>query len=349
MIWLALAWPPGAAAQNDYRDRTRDAGLSGWQAVTEFADRGREESAAESLELPPMESGTTAELSDEPEEGDGVLESSPLADSENDLPQPDLLESDQTQETALDNESEASDAETAEEASPEPIASAAEENRNDKRLPIAESREPPKAKSKFPKNRAPAAGIDEIPVCYDFGCKIKEEVAINPDDWQSVADWFAKPAATPEEERKQIKKAVGWMEVVIGRYTPTHRDVAGDLPPGTNFPGQLDCIDESLNTTTYLQLFERNGLLRWHRVVERARRAAMFDQHFSGQIEEKQTGKRYIVDSWFQANGYLPYVQKLEEWMDIPFFTSYLDNSTAADRGVVAKKERDADRKQRID
>lgn len=330
LIWLALAWPLGAAAQNDYRERTRDAGLTGWQAVTGFADRGREESAAETLELLPVESETTAELFDEPEESENVFESPPVAGGEDDLPKPDLLESglleaDQTQEMALDNESEASNAEIAEETPPELIASASAEN------------------------RAPEAGIDDIPVCYDFGCKIKEEVAINPDDWQSVADWFAKPAATPEAERQQIKRAVGWMEVVIGRYTPTHRDVAGDLPPGVNFPGQLDCIDESLNTTTYLKLFERNGLLRWHRVVERARRAAMFDQHFSGQIEEQQTGKRYIVDSWFQANGYLPYVQTLEEWMDIPFFTSYLDNSTAADRGVVAKRERNADGKQRID
>lgn len=184
-----------------------------------------------------------------------------------------------------------------------------------------------------------AASINAIPVCYDFGCKSRQVISITNEEWREVSGWFHPKAATPEEERQQIKKAVGWMEVVVGKHTPTHRDTGLDLDYGGEFPGQLDCIDESLNTTTYLRLFENYDLLRHHRVLDRAYRRAIFDQHWAGQIEELESGKRYVVDSWFQDNGILPYVQELGEWEDIPFFfSSYVDNSTEYDEYQEPKK-----------
>ena len=151
--------------------------------------------------------------------------------------------------------------------------------------------------------------LDAIPVCYDFGCKNRATVNLPPGEWKSVADWFVPAAATPAGERAQIKNAIGWMEVVIGRHTPTHKDLAFDLPANDDddgiFPGQLDCIDEAVNTTSYLKLFEMHGLLKHHVVLEAAYRRSLFDQHWAGQVREKQTGKRFVVDSWFQPNGYL--------------------------------------------
>lgn len=177
-----------------------------------------------------------------------------------------------------------------------------------------------------------ATSIESIPVCYNFGCKTKELVAITQQEWAEVSGWFDPPAATAADERQQIRQAIGWMEVVVGNHTPTHRDTGLDLQLGGEFPGQLDCIDESLNTTTYLRLFEYHGLLRHHRVRERAYRRAIFDQHWAGQIEEKDSGARFVVDSWFHDNGILPYVQTMDEWMDIPFlFSATRDNSPEYD------------------
>jgi hypothetical protein len=69
-------------------------------------------------------------------------------------------------------------------------------------------------------------------------------------------------------------------------------------------------------------------LLKWHRVLDRAYRETFINQHWSGQIEEIATQERWVVDSWFQANGILPYIQRTTEWADIPYwFTSYIDNS----------------------
>jgi len=168
--------------------------------------------------------------------------------------------------------------------------------------------------------------LNAIPVCYDFGCKRQVTVGLNLDEWTSVANWFKPVAADAKAERQQIRHAIGWMEAVIGNHTPTSNDIGQNLSADAKFPGQLDCIDESRNTTTYLKLFEQQGLLNWHLVTERAHRRAILDQHWSGQIEDKTNGKRYVVDSWFHPNGYLPYVQNAEQWVDVPWFSSYGDN-----------------------
>ncbi len=168
-------------------------------------------------------------------------------------------------------------------------------------------------------------GIDAIPICMDFGCKVKKNISITQEEWVGAANWLVNKAPSPEHEREKIRRAVGWMEVVAGRYTPTHKDVAGNYDENSTFPGQLDCIDESLNTTTYLKLFAQNSLLHHHHVVERAFRRTVLDQHWAGQLQEKQSGQLWVVDSWFQHNGNLPYVQTKEEWIDIPIFTSYVN------------------------
>ncbi len=170
--------------------------------------------------------------------------------------------------------------------------------------------------------------IDHLPVCMNFSCRRKEIVSLSQDDWDSIANWLKQPASDAQTERLHIKQAIGWMEVIVGRYTPSHLDVGGDLQNGAvTFPGQLDCIDESLNTTTYLKLFEQNNLLKYHTVIERAYRRTIFDQHWAGQLRTLDSNERWVVDSWFQDNGYLPYIQRSEEWEKIPFFTSYLDSS----------------------
>jgi hypothetical protein len=167
-----------------------------------------------------------------------------------------------------------------------------------------------------------------IPVCYHFGCNTKEVVGIRSDEWNQVANWFATPAIDAEQERTQIKNAVGWLEVIIGKYTPINRDLGQDELTEDGL-GQMDCIDEEKNVTAFLHLFENQGLLKFHRVVEPAYRRTAWDQHWAGQIEEIHSGERWVVDSWFQAYGFNPYIQKSEQWMDIPFFfsSSYIDNS----------------------
>ncbi len=187
--------------------------------------------------------------------------------------------------------------------------------------------------------------LNAIPVCYDFGCKQRSVVNLPMTEWREVVDWFEPAAETAAQEREQIKQAIGWMEVLIGRHTPTHRDLAFDLPSGRDdvadlFPGQQDCIDEAVNTATYLRLFELNGLFKHHSVIEQAYRKAIFDQHWAGQIVEKSSGTRFVVDSWFQPNGYLPVIQSSKEWEDISLLSAVIDNSRGQEYEGNSKQKR---------
>lgn len=183
-------------------------------------------------------------------------------------------------------------------------------------------------------------GLQDIPVCHGFGCRYKESASITEEEWNEIKAFFREPAKSPEEEREQIRKAAGWFEVIIGRHTPIHLDRPRDDYPGrvqeekggargvkfdapthrANTVGQMDCIDDSLNMNTYLHIMDDAGLFKYHRAVERARRRSAYDQHYAGQIEEIETGKRWVVDSWFYGYGSLPVVESYEEWSDIHFF-----------------------------
>ncbi len=153
-----------------------------------------------------------------------------------------------------------------------------------------------------------------LSVCYNYGCKRQAQFTLSASEWRRVVSLFEPAPTSPNEERVAIRRAVAEMESTAGLYTPVRRDRGGN-PIDAEWPGQLDCIDESTNTTTYLLELERAGLLRWHTVGERVYRAPyLFDEHWSAQIQEMRSGERYAVDSWMRDNGYPPYVQPIAEW-----------------------------------
>ncbi len=169
--------------------------------------------------------------------------------------------------------------------------------------------------------------LSKVPICYNFGCNVLQLIEISPREWSEVKSYFQPSAGNAAEERSQVQRAAGWLEIIAGRHTPIHLDRGqNNLDHGAH--GQMDCIDESRNMVTYLQILERGKLLKFHKVLDRAYRKTMWDQHWAGQIQDLATGQRWVVDSWFHDFGYLPYVQKTEDWLDIPFFfSSYIDNS----------------------
>lgn len=139
-------------------------------------------------------------------------------------------------------------------------------------------------------------------------------VSLSTRQWRQVQVLFAS-ARSPAEERQHIRKAIALLEVQVGGITGTSRDLAKNVS-GAGQPGQLDCIAESKNTTTYLRLLSSDGLLQWHTVEERElRNPWIVDLHWAAVIRDKSTDQRYAVDSWFLDNGQPPYIQPLDQWL----------------------------------
>jgi hypothetical protein len=155
-------------------------------------------------------------------------------------------------------------------------------------------------------------------VCSDHGCARRSRVALPAAAWAPVRDVFAPPPRNAVEERARIARAIGLLERIVGPLTDTASDRAGDLN-GFTAPGyQMDCIDESTNATTYLRMFEADGLLAFHRAGEPQGRGWFVTgfPHWTASVVERGTGRGWAVDSWFLDNGREPPVVPLAEWRD---------------------------------
>lgn len=161
--------------------------------------------------------------------------------------------------------------------------------------------------------------LDAFSVCSTHGCKTVHEIGLTKEQQRTLRTFFTPAAETPEQERKQIAAAISQMENWAGPLTDTFDDKAGNV---FLFSGsksrQMDCVDESTNTTTYLTLIEQQNLLRWHKVQSTAHRGYIIFgwPHNTAVVLDTRNNSKWAVDSWFQANGEKPEIVPLEQWKD---------------------------------
>jgi hypothetical protein len=178
---------------------------------------------------------------------------------------------------------------------------------------------------------APAAQADEeVTICYNYGCLAETTVRFDEAQLAAVRDEL-RAAGDAAGERDALARAMGELYRIAGGQSIIRADRRGDLADeGVN--GKMDCIDHAASTTRLLEMIERRGWLRFHRVVSQARRTRLLIfQHFSAVVEElqgaapavadgAQAGEpapaRYVIDSWFVEQGEPAVVLPLAEWLD---------------------------------
>lgn len=161
----------------------------------------------------------------------------------------------------------------------------------------------------------------QLSVCHENGCNRLEYVSLTFEQWQELRGLFHPLARSPEEERERLRRALALMEKFVGAATGTSRDKGGTFNGGE---GQMDCIDESINTTLYLTMLQKYGLMREHRVEDRATRGWFLGgwPHTTAVISEAAVlgeqgrGRLWAIDSWFLDNGEPPFILPLETWKD---------------------------------
>jgi hypothetical protein len=169
---------------------------------------------------------------------------------------------------------------------------------------------PPEAHFKTFASKPPQG--DTVTVCHAYGCKKQTAVTFTQAD---IAELFMVMTTVPRddiprEERRAIANAIGWME---RRVTPT-TGTATDRPSmdfrGSGDRSQQDCVDEATNTTSYLLVLARHGLIR-HHAVERPFAKDDFGKwtHWAALIREKESGELFAIDSSASVNGENPTVQ----------------------------------------
>lgn len=155
-------------------------------------------------------------------------------------------------------------------------------------------------------------------VCSEYNCSTRQWVSLNETEWNEVRSNFLPAPLNAVEERERIRSAIALIERLVGPKAGTDIDRAGAAILTLDKRGQLDCIDEAYNTTTYLRLMDADNLVRFHDIGEPARRGYIFNRwpHNTATVVERGTGASYAVDSWFGANGALPDVVTLQSWLE---------------------------------
>ena len=81
--------------------------------------------------------------------------------------------------------------------------------------------------------------------------------------------------------------------------------------------GQMDCLDETANTTSLLVELDTRGLLAHHHAARPELRGFFFDgryPHFTAVIVEGKAGIEWAVDPWRHAPGQRPDILPLSQW-----------------------------------
>lgn len=156
-----------------------------------------------------------------------------------------------------------------------------------------------------------------LTLCTNFGCTKQRSSSFSTGEWAQIENLFLPAPETADQERIQIAKAIALMESQQGPKVGTQNDLA-ENGFGIGVEGsQLDCVAETSNTSIYLTLLENAELLKFHTVTGHAHRGpfTLNLPHNTATIKEKTSDKAFAIDSWYSANGQLPWVTPVENWL----------------------------------
>ena len=160
---------------------------------------------------------------------------------------------------------------------------------------------------------APADG-DELTICYNYGCHAQAQVNFDEARLEALRALLAG-AEDAAAERAALSLAIGRMYAIAGEQTPVWRDKGRNYADGGE-NGQMDCIDHSTNTDSFLRLLEARGWLRFHEVLAPLMRTRFIVAvHWAARIRDRGTQRGYVVDAWYFDNGHPAAVFAVEDWL----------------------------------
>ena len=156
---------------------------------------------------------------------------------------------------------------------------------------------------------------NDFKICYALGCHKSAQVRLNAEQWEHIRSIFVPRPPDGAAEREHIALAIGELESMVGPLTGTDVDIGGSFQ-GAFLDNQMDCEDEAVNTLVYLTMMEQDGLIACHDIYRPTGRGfvVMGWPHTAAVVVDKQTGEKFVVDSWFGDNGHPAYVVPLKKW-----------------------------------
>ncbi len=149
----------------------------------------------------------------------------------------------------------------------------------------------------------------DFSVCYQYGCEKIARLSMSEKAWEQITTLFRNEYSSAAYERALLTEYIARIEQFVGRETKTQFDRAGTFIMYLNAlaqkSNQMDCVDESINTLSYLKMLAADVGLKYHAISGLITRGGLRAgyPHTAVLLEDLVTGQEYVIDSWFYDNG----------------------------------------------
>ena len=160
----------------------------------------------------------------------------------------------------------------------------------------------------------PNPTLSDFTVCHGFNCSERSPAIISGDQWRRVTAVFKPRAKNARHERQQIAQGLAVIQTIVGPQTGTdahqwtHKNMFV-IPNGGDLT-QLDCIDTSVNTWTYMMLMERSRLFAFHRVAPLS-----YGPVRNTAVLKEINGGYFAIDASLVDVGVPPPIMPLATWL----------------------------------
>jgi hypothetical protein len=182
---------------------------------------------------------------------------------------------------------------------------------------MAQIAETPDRWAETTKMRLPSNG--NLYICHAFGCKLNYAFRPTEQDLVEVTAILERGKESPNAERQAMGEAIQYFETRLGPLVGSDKDKGGFDLTSSGIPGQMDCIDEASNSTSYLIYLQKHGLLSHHTVSSPVARGFFLDGRYphATAVVKQTNGKHYFaIDSWVKDNGAFPVIMPLDKWFE---------------------------------
>jgi hypothetical protein len=158
---------------------------------------------------------------------------------------------------------------------------------------------------------------NRIIACHGYGCSRRTEIMIEPGWFEQVSAVMKQGRSSPASERKALGEAIRIYTRFIAREFGGKPDAPRSPPSLSGLNGQMDCLDETANTTSLLLVLKQEGLLVHHDVERPESRGIFIDgryPHYTAVIVDTGAHMKWAVDPWAEAPGQRPDLLPLGEW-----------------------------------
>ncbi|PVE22821.1 hypothetical protein DC522_18930 [Microvirga sp. KLBC 81] len=156
-----------------------------------------------------------------------------------------------------------------------------------------------------------------IIACHGYGCSRRQAISVDGALLSRASALLKSGSASPEAERRALAQVVSAYTAYLAASIGGRPDIPGSPVKMSGVHGQMDCLDETANTTSLLLVLQEKGLLTYHRVEPPESRGFFLDgryPHFTAIIAEKGSGQEWAVDPWRRAPGQRPEILPLTQW-----------------------------------